>query len=413
MRILHLADLHLGRTVRSRGRMEEFRALADEIVEVVRSREVDLLIVAGDVYHTSSPGAEAEQVFYNLILRVNQLGVRVVVAGGNHDGRRRIEAIGPVLKLVGVYALGAPRSPEAGGVERITLRNGEEVRVGILPFLSQRGVVQARQLMDLKAEDQLGQYQVAYRRLVAKLAEAMDIDDGLPRLLVAHPMVQNATLDASERPVHVTPDYAVPVDVFPDDVLDYVALGHVHECQRIPHGCPVWYAGAPLDMEFRPGAVERGGLLVDIQERRNPEVTFVPLRAARRLVTFRGSLEELAEEAPDLQGAHVRVVLEGVDSRIGLADDVRELLPSAVDIAVAASPRTGGIRPEGEASTSEALSGDPLRLFSAYARDVGIEDEAVEATFSELLAEVQEAEGEGEDASVDSEAATASAGREA
>lgn len=392
MRVLHLADLHLGRTVRSRSRMEEFRALADEIVEVVRSREVDLLVIAGDVYHTSSPGADAEQVFYSLLLRVNQLGVRVVVAGGNHDGRRRIEAVGPVLKLVDVYALGAPRPPESGGVEQITLRGGEEVRVGILPFLSQRGVVHARQLMDLKAEEQLGKYQDAYRRLVERLAEAMDVDDGLPRLLVAHPMIQNAKLDESERSVHVTPDYAVPVDVFPSDVLDYVALGHVHECQQIPHGCPVWYAGAPLDMEFRPGAVERGGLLVDIEERRRPEVTFVPLRAARKLVTFRGSLEELTEQASELQDSHVRVVLEGVDSRIGLADEVRELLPSAVDIAVAAPSREVRPTPEGEAPTSEALSGDPLRLFSAYARETGIEDESVEATFSELLAEVQESE---------------------
>src|SRR5690349_2130715 len=97
MKILHTADWHVGKTVRGHSRADEHRAVLDELVAVAEAREVDLVIVAGDLFDTASPTPESEQIVYQALLGLRATGAQVVVIAGNHDNPHRLLAVAPLF----------------------------------------------------------------------------------------------------------------------------------------------------------------------------------------------------------------------------------------------------------------------------------------------------------------------------
>ena len=153
MRILHTSDWHVGVTMRGRSRAEEHRQVLGEIVGAAEKQEADLVIVAGDVFHHAAPSPESEDIVYNALLKLAEDERQVVLVAGNHDNPRRIEAIRPLLGRGGIRATGLIRRRDEDGTLKIETRGGERACVAIIPFLSQRGIVRADDLMGSEAGD--------------------------------------------------------------------------------------------------------------------------------------------------------------------------------------------------------------------------------------------------------------------
>ena len=151
MRILHTSDWHVGKTIRGLSRLDEHRRVLGEIASVARDRGVDLVLVAGDLYESAAPSAEAEQVVLRALLDLHDTGAKVVVIAGNHDNPGRFEAIRPLMAELGITVLGHVARPEAGGVIEHTTGAGERAHLALLPFCSQRYTVRAAQLMSQEA----------------------------------------------------------------------------------------------------------------------------------------------------------------------------------------------------------------------------------------------------------------------
>lgn len=382
MRILHTADWHVGRTVRGRSRIEEHEAVLAELVGVARREAVDLVLVAGDLFDSGAPPPEAERVVYQTLLDLAAEDTWVVVVAGNHDSDRRLEALRPLLERVRVVTRGQVARPEAGGVVELTARSGERARVACLPFLSQRYVVRAADLMELDVAEGVQRYDDRVRRIVVAMTEGMGPET--VNLLVAHLMVAGAEPGGGERPAHLAAEYAVSAAAFGPQ-LSYVALGHLHRAQRVPGACPIWYAGAPLQLDFGEDENTPGLLLVEASPGRPAEVRHVPLEAGRRMVTVRGTLEELRRLAPPNR-AWLRVyVRERV--RAGLDEEVRRTLPDVVDVYVDA-PAAEPARAERPTRRGRA----PGELFRAYLSERGISDERIAALFDRLHDEMLAAE---------------------
>ena len=111
MRILHTADWHVGATLRGRSRADEHREVLAEIVAIAEERDVDLAIVAGDLFHHPAPGPESEQIVYEALLKLARDDRQVVLVAGNHDNPARVEAIRPLLGMAGIHAAGHPAPP--------------------------------------------------------------------------------------------------------------------------------------------------------------------------------------------------------------------------------------------------------------------------------------------------------------
>jgi exonuclease SbcD len=254
-------------------------------------------------------------------------------------------------------------------------RTGDPVRVAMLPFVSQRGVVRAADLFGMDAVEATARYADRVARLIARLVE--DFTPDAVNLLVAHGTVTGARFGGGEREAQSIFDYHLSADVFPA-TASYVALGHLHRTQQIPARSPVWYAGAPIAVDFGEETADPGVLLVDAVPGTPARVRPVILRSPRRLRTVTGTVAELGAMAGELGDALVRAVVTE-PARAGLGEEVRAVLANAVDVKVAA-PEREHLTPARPARSGQRAD----QLFHAYLAEREVDDPRLEALFAEL-----------------------------
>ena len=374
MRFLHTSDWHVGKTLKGYDRLPEQREVLAEIVRIAAERRVDAVLVAGDLYETATPGADAQQLVVRTLLALRDTGAQVVAIAGNHDHAPTLDAYRPLAGAAGITLVGRVRRPADGGVVAFDTADGTPVRIAALPFLSQRYAVRAAQLLEQTPAENTAGYDAWVRGVVRSLATGFAPD--AVNLVLAHLTVTGAAMGGGERQSQSIFEYHVPASAFPPDV-HYVALGHLHRRQSVPAPCPVHYSGSPLRIDFGEVESTPAVLVVDAAPGVPARVTDVPITAARALRTVRGSLAELAALEPDPADLLKVVVTE--PARAGLREDVRELFPNALEVHVArdaAAPAAAA----GPARTDRA----PAELLRDYLRGRDVTDPRVEALFARL-----------------------------
>jgi exonuclease SbcD len=384
VKLLHTSDWHVGRGIRGRSRADEHRAVLAEIVDVAAEEQVDVVLVTGDAFDTATPSAEAEEIVYRALLDLADTGAHVVVLAGNHDNPRRWAALEPLLHRSTVHVAADVRPPDDGGVLDLQTASGEVARIALVPFLSQRSVVRADQLMARRADQHAARYAERARRILEALTSGFGPDT--VNVVAAHLTVASGqpVLGGGERAAHTIFDYLVPPTAFPASA-QYVALGHLHQPHRIPGACPIWYCGSPLHLDF--GEVERehkAVLVVEAQPGLPAQVRTVDLTRGRPLRTVRGPSAELEDRVAGLGDAHLRLVLTD-PARAGLADEVRERFPNAVDVRIA---RDDDEATEGDAWELDDFHQSPIELFDQYLDEAQVRDPDLTALFAELLEDV-------------------------
>lgn len=369
---MHTSDWHVGRRIRGRDRSEEHRETLAEIAAIAAEHEVDLAVVAGDVFDTSSPTPAAEEIVWRTMLDLAATAP-VLVVSGNHDSQARLDAVAPLLEMGRVTMVGAPAKPDEGGVVHL---DEIGVKAAMLPFVSQRGIVKVEDMMTSDPDQHAGKYAERMKRIVSALTEDMTPDT--VNLLVSHLTVFGAEAGGGERQAHIF-GYAVPTSIFPGH-LNYVALGHLHRQQKVPHAGQVWYSGSPLQLDFGEVDDRKGVLLVDTEAGKPARVTTIPLNSGRRLMTLRGTLADVISRADETDDAYVKVIL-AEKGRVGLADEVRTAIPNAVDVVL----ETPEARPGRQVDERDTLV--PGEAFHRYLAESDQDDPEVERLFAELLEE--------------------------
>ena len=375
MKVLHTSDWHVGKAIRGESRADEHRAVLQEIVGIAESEQVDLAIVAGDLFDSASPNAEAEEIVYRALLGLASAGIPVAVIAGNHDNAKRLQAVAPLLELGKVHVVSEPTRPDEGGVMELTTAAGTNVRLAMLPFVSKRGIVRAEQLMEQAAFEHAQVYAERLRLLVDHMCRGFT--DDTVNILAAHAFVLGAAAGGGERPAHLVEEYAITAQSFPASI-GYGALGHLHRPQKLPAGPPLHYCGSPLQLDFGEGEQTKQVNIVTIEPGAPADVKAVELNSGWRLRTLRGGLDELLTTEPP-QNTWLRVIVQGA-TRAGLAQMVRDALgPGVVDVRVEEAGRAaadGGV---------DHSNRSPLELFDSYLEREGVADDRIRGLFAELL----------------------------
>jgi exonuclease SbcD len=379
MRFLHSGDWHVGKTLRGKSRAEEHRQVLAEIARIARDRKVQIVLVAGDLFDGAAPGPEAEEIVYRALLDLSRESEWVVVISGNHDNPRRLEAVEPLMRLTNIRVLSKPARPSDGGVLTLQTKVGAAT-IALLPFLSQRSIVKADDLMTKDAAQHQGDYAERATRVIEHLCAAAPPPSTV-QVLLAHAMVYGGVLGGGERQAHTIFEYSIPATAFPGS-LHYAALGHLHRAQKLPAACPAWYSGSPLQLDFGETDDVKSVNVIEAEPDTPAEVEVVPLSAGRRLRRVRATLDEIERLAPELGDAYLRVEISAAPTP-GLADKVREILPNAVDVVIA-----GRARETEEPQPERNLGRSPRELFSEYLKERGASDARVRALFDELLDQV-------------------------
>lgn len=316
MRLLHTSDWHLGRTLHGHSRAREHEAFLDELVAL--AADVDLVLIAGDVFETSNPPIEAEELLFDALARLGDGGRRaVVVIAGNHDSPDRLAAPRPLTTTHGVWILGRPgdvpgprRRPgvellEGGpGTLTLALPSGVAV-VAALPYPSEARLAQV-----LSASLEEVDLQAAYERRVREVlaAAAQRFRPDAVNVVTSH-LAMTACMPSSSERTLVGGAWQVAGDVLPPSA-QYAALGHLHLAQVVPDApCPARYAGSPLSLRFSEKDHPRNHVVVELEPGGVPRVELVPVAAGRPLVTW--EVDGVAQvEAGVAAGLHADAFLD-------------------------------------------------------------------------------------------------------
>jgi exonuclease SbcD len=380
MRILHTSDWHVGKVLKGRDRHDEHVAVLGSIVRAARDEDVDVVLVAGDLFETAAPSPKAQGLVMRTLMALREDGRQVVAIAGNHDNQGLIDAVyRPVLGELGLHVLGTPKRPDSGGTLRLRTRGGADLHVAALPFLSHRYAVRAAEvLLHESAEHTLD-----YGRRVAELVRLLTA--GFPpdavSVVMAHVTILGGRRGGGERGAQSTLDYELPASLFPSSA-HYAALGHLHRHQEVPAACPAYYSGSPLAVDFGEEANESVALIVTAAPGIRADVRAVPLAGGRALRTLRGTLDEVIALGEQAGEAYLRVVL-AEPGRAGLGDLVRGKLPNALEVLLDDQHRP---RPGNGGGAKRSRAGrSPEQLFGDYLAEQHIDDPRISAMFADLL----------------------------
>ncbi len=318
MRILHTSDWHVGKRLGRHDRMDEFRAVLAEVERIADEREVDLVLVSGDVWDRPVPPMDALALGLETLVRLGERRPVVVVAG-NHDSPELFETLAPFLRPLHVFLIGDIKRPDAGaliGPEEL----GVPAVVAGLPFLREGRVV------DFMRD--AGEWYRAYAERIAALAgrynEALVERAGVDNvpILMAHFMVGGVHVDRSaprgERELHMGEAYAATAQAIPPGP-QYVAMGHIHAPQTVP-GAPVpaEYAGSLLSLDFGEAGETKRVVIVDVEPGRLAVPESVPLEAGRHLARVTGTWDQIEARADELADLYcdLTVTTSGTDATL-------------------------------------------------------------------------------------------------
>lgn len=326
MKILHTADLHLGKKLNKAFRLDEQCAVVKEICELCDAEDIDVVLIAGDIFDTSVPTSDAERVFYRSILTLAEHGRAVIALAGNHDDERRMCAAKPLADLQGIVlageldfsALGAetlsdPTPPPSlyaladaadylqkqrikivgryGGITAV--KGDERVNIALVPYPAES------RLSRWEKQD----YNVSYAdRVKATIEKACAFFDDNYNILCTHLFLTKT--DASDSLGGLV---ALPVDVLPK-TADYVALGHVHKHLRVSKSPLAEYSGSPLQYAYDESRTKS----VNIVDTKKRTVTQAILHSGKNLTeTQADNFEECLNRLEFYKNDYVRLLYGG------------------------------------------------------------------------------------------------------
>lgn len=344
MNVLHTSDWHIGRTLYGRKRYEEFEVFLNWLDETIQKNKIDALLVAGDVFDTSTPSNRAQELYYRFLCRVAASSCRhVVVVAGNHDSPSFLNAPKELLKALDVHVVGS--STESPEDEVLVLRNEQEAPeliVCAVPYLRDRDirVAEAGESVEDKERKLIEGIRTHYAT-VAALAEQKreELGVNIPIVGMGHLFTAGGqTVDGDGvRELYVGSLAHVTAGIFPA-TFDYVALGHLHVPQKVNGSEIIRYSGSPLPMGFGEAKQQKSVCLVAFDQIEGKStaasVQLIDVPVFQKLESIKGDwngissriLELSAIDSPNGSGAWIEVIYEGEE----VIGDLRERLDAAI-----------------------------------------------------------------------------------
>ena len=276
MKIMHLSDLHLGKHVNEFSMIEDQTYILNKIINIIDEQKPKVVILAGDIYDKPIPPAEAVELFDDFLYKLSKRNLYVFIISGNHDSAERIAFGSRLFDKSGIYLspvyngkiLPIPVDDECG-----------DINFYMLPFIKP---VHVRRFFP---DASISTYTDALNTVITD----MNIDNTKRNILITHQFVTGSSRTESED-VSVGGSDNVDAYIFKD--FDYVALGHIHRSQSCGSEY-IRYCGTPLKYSFSESKDTKSITVIDIKEKGDIKLDFIPLTPLRDMVEIKGSYNEL------------------------------------------------------------------------------------------------------------------------
>ena len=335
MKILHTSDWHIGRTLYSRKRYEEFEAFLSWLAKTIQQNEIDALLVAGDVFDTSAPSNRAQELYYRFLCRVAASSCRhVVVVAGNHDSPSFLNAPKELLKALDVHVVGSSTaSPEDEVLVLCNEQDAPELIVCAVPYLRDRDirVAEAGESVEDKERKLIEGIRTHYAA-VAALAEQKREELGvdIPIVGTGHLFTAGGqTVDGDGvRELYVGSLAHVTAGIFPA-CFNYLALGHLHVPQKVNGSETIRYSGSPLPMGFGEAKQQKSVCQVEFHSTA-ASVQLIDVPIFQKLERVKGDWDGISNRILELSATDSQGWLEVIYDGTEVIGDLRERLEAAI-----------------------------------------------------------------------------------
>jgi exonuclease SbcD len=310
MKLLHTSDWHLGRSLYNKKRYEESDAFLGWLTEFITNEKIDALLVAGDIFDTTTPSNRAQELYYRFLGQIAHTGCRhVVITGGNHDSSTFLEAPKNILSSLDIHVVGAKSEFTKDEVILLNKRDGlPEAIICAVPFLRDRDVriAEAGESPDDKTKKLLQGIAYHYKEVADLAQKFQNVDNPVPIIGMGHLFTRNARTSEGDgvRELYIGTIAHVDGDSISEG-FDYMALGHLHLAQTVGNSEKIRYSGSPIPMGFAEADHTKKVVVVNFENQTSTITEHsVPvfqqlLRISGDLDTVSGRINELKEEGSD------------------------------------------------------------------------------------------------------------------
>lgn len=318
MRFLHLADLHLGKKVNEFSMIEDQKYIIKRILNIIDEKEVEVVLIAGDVYDKSVPSAEAVILLDDFLNNLAKRQLKTFIISGNHDSPERVGFGADIMSLAGIYMA----KPFSGAPEKVTLSDKSgKINIYMLPFIKPAIV------KHFYKDEEIATYEDAME-LVMKNTK---IDKRQRNILIAHQYVSGATrCDSENMPIGGIDE----VSAKNFEGFDYVALGHLHGPQHVEKET-IRYAGTPLKYSFSEINHKKSALIVDVKKKGDVEFEKIPLKPLHDMVEIKGLYDELTAKSfyEDMDTkSYIHVTLTDEEDKPNAMELLRTIYPNIMKL---------------------------------------------------------------------------------
>lgn len=377
MRFFHISDLHIGKQLHHYNMLEEQRDILAQVVSHARKEQPDAVLIAGDIYDTPVPSAEAVAVFDEFLTNLCAVNsqMEICIIAGNHDSAKRIDFASAILAKHRVHIAGMPPRQSEQFLKKVIVSDEHgNTNIYLLPFVKPAYV---RKLFEEEG--------LSYDTAVKKLLEREDINLLERNILISHQFytIGSTEPETCESEVRMVGGIE-NVDAKVLATFDYAALGHIHKGQKIGRE-ENRYCGTLLQYSVSEASDEKTLLMVEINEKGvKPVLTKLPLKPMRKVRKLIGGIEEILAMATE-ENCHDFV-------SITLTDEVeayhpKERLEALYDHILEIKIDNARTRKLLEFSEVETESLEPYDAFMAFFKEMNGRDmtEEEDALMQEII----------------------------
>ncbi len=302
MKILHTSDWHLGHRLHEQSQYEEQSQFLEWLETYIKTEEVSVLLVSGDVFDTGVPSTQSQKMYYDFLIKLAHSSCKhVVITGGNHDAPGTINAPKALLSALQVQVVG--KVTENIEDEAFTLSVGDEqVIVAAVPYMRDQDI---RRAVAGESFDDIGdRYKMAlvnHYTEIGAYCESIKSDD-VPVIGMGHLFAIGGSTSESEQSIYVGSLGDIGAEDFPE-VFDYMALGHLHRPQKAGKTDHIRYSGSPTILSFSEIGYNKNVILIESDGEKPLKIENIMIPKFREVLRVKGSVEECIAELKTIDKA--------------------------------------------------------------------------------------------------------------
>ena len=356
MKILHLADLHLGKILQEQSLIEDQEYMLKEIIKIIKNEDIGAVLISGDVYDRSVPPAEAVNLLDNFLkILIKELKIKVFIISGNHDSKDRLGFGSKIFEDEGLYI----ESKYNGNLRKIEIEDEYgKLNIYMLPFIKP---VEVKQYFEDDLENN-------YNTAINKIIKKEKINKEERNIILVHQFVTAGTVEPERSESEILTLGGIEnVDVSNFDDFDYVAIGHVHRPQKIGRDT-ARYAGTMLKYSFSEINHNKTVPIIDFKEKGNIEINLKELAPIRDMREIKGPIEELLKKENYEKGNindYIKAIITNEETVYDAIGQIRRIYPNTLKLEIRNSKTINSVE-EQNLNLEKVKKKSELELFSDF-----------------------------------------------